>query len=247
MQQRLVNMFSASSSDTGLFLEDLKHAILSPRPKHFYYPGAAAWALPLLYRHCPTSLSDRILSQIFMTGDAQPAELRVLELWFCLVMHFTFTYLIFVNNLGKQILQHQRPFLKSSMVLRKIVVTNFCKWNPAISVSIQEIMKSKQNPVIPTAIQVITSGRNIFQNRFHNRYNLVTWILHVAQQKAARFESNYNRYITENKPFLPVKVCQNFTNVTAPSWVIFYYKFTTEISTIFKELVITSWSGFYNF
>ncbi|ROL55354.1 Estradiol 17-beta-dehydrogenase 2 [Anabarilius grahami] len=80
MQQRLVNMSSASSSDTGLFLEDLKHAILSPRPKHFYYPGAAAWVLPLLYRHCPTSLSDTILSRIFMTGDAQPAEIRVLEL-----------------------------------------------------------------------------------------------------------------------------------------------------------------------
>ncbi|XP_067235607.1 estradiol 17-beta-dehydrogenase 2 isoform X2 [Chanodichthys erythropterus] len=80
MQQRLFNMSSASSSDTGLFLEDLKHAILSPRPKPFYYPGAAAWALPLLYRHCPTSLSDRILTRIFMTGDTQPAELRVLEL-----------------------------------------------------------------------------------------------------------------------------------------------------------------------
>ncbi|XP_056101706.1 estradiol 17-beta-dehydrogenase 2 isoform X2 [Rhinichthys klamathensis goyatoka] len=75
MQQRLANMSSASRSDTGPFLEDLKHAILSPRPKHFYYPGAAAWALPLLYRHCPTSLSDRILSPIFMTGDAQPAQL----------------------------------------------------------------------------------------------------------------------------------------------------------------------------
>ncbi|KAK7122036.1 hypothetical protein R3I93_022976 [Phoxinus phoxinus] len=75
MQQRLANMSSASSSDTGPFLEDLKHAILSPRPKHFYYPGAAALALPLLYRHCPTSLSDRILSPMFMTGDAQPAQL----------------------------------------------------------------------------------------------------------------------------------------------------------------------------
>ncbi|XP_016094071.1 17-beta-hydroxysteroid dehydrogenase type 2 [Sinocyclocheilus grahami] len=75
MQQRLVNMSSVSSSDTGPFLEALKHAILSPRPKPFYYPGASAWALPLLYRHSPTSLSDRILSRIFMSSDAQPAEL----------------------------------------------------------------------------------------------------------------------------------------------------------------------------
>uniref|UniRef100_A0A8C1JBE0 Hydroxysteroid (17-beta) dehydrogenase 2 n=1 Tax=Cyprinus carpio TaxID=7962 RepID=A0A8C1JBE0_CYPCA len=75
MQQRLVNMSSASSSDTGPFLEALKHAILSPRPKPFYYPGASAWALPLLYRHSPTSLSDKIFSQIFMSSDAQPAEL----------------------------------------------------------------------------------------------------------------------------------------------------------------------------
>ncbi|XP_016388201.1 17-beta-hydroxysteroid dehydrogenase type 2 [Sinocyclocheilus rhinocerous] len=75
MQQRLVNMSSVSSSDTGPFLEALKHAILSPRPKPFYYPGASAWALPLLYRHSPTSLSDRIFSRIFMSSDAQPAEL----------------------------------------------------------------------------------------------------------------------------------------------------------------------------
>ncbi len=80
MQQRLVHMSSASSSDTGPYLEDLKHAILSPRPKPFYYPGASAWALPLLYRHCPTSLSDRILSRIFTSSYAQPAE--VLNSWF---------------------------------------------------------------------------------------------------------------------------------------------------------------------
>ncbi|KAL1247942.1 hypothetical protein QQF64_023318 [Cirrhinus molitorella] len=75
MQQRLVDMSSVSSSDTGPFLQTLKHAILSPRPKPFYYPGASAWALPLLYRHCPTSLSDRFLSQMFMSSDAKPAEL----------------------------------------------------------------------------------------------------------------------------------------------------------------------------
>uniref|UniRef100_A0A673H9L8 Estradiol 17-beta-dehydrogenase 2-like n=1 Tax=Sinocyclocheilus rhinocerous TaxID=307959 RepID=A0A673H9L8_9TELE len=64
MQQRLVNMSSVSSSDTGPFLEALKHAILSPRPKPFYYPGASAWALPLLYRHSPTSL----ISLIWLNG-----------------------------------------------------------------------------------------------------------------------------------------------------------------------------------
>ncbi|KAF4095398.1 estradiol 17-beta-dehydrogenase 2 isoform X1 [Onychostoma macrolepis] len=74
MQQRLAHMSSVSSSDTGPFLEALKHAILSPSPKPFYYPGASAWALPFLYRHCPTSLSDTILSQIFTSSDAQPAE-----------------------------------------------------------------------------------------------------------------------------------------------------------------------------
>uniref|UniRef100_A0A672QE30 Estradiol 17-beta-dehydrogenase 2-like n=1 Tax=Sinocyclocheilus grahami TaxID=75366 RepID=A0A672QE30_SINGR len=79
MQQRLVNMSSVSSSDTGPFLEALKHAILSPRPKPFYYPGASAWALPLLYRHSPTSLSDRILSRIFMSSDAQPCRLSSLN------------------------------------------------------------------------------------------------------------------------------------------------------------------------
>ncbi len=82
IQQRLVHMSSVSSSDTGPFLEALKHAILSPRPKPFYYPGASAWALPLLYRHCPTSLSDTILSRIFTSSDAQPAE--VLNSWFVL-------------------------------------------------------------------------------------------------------------------------------------------------------------------
>ncbi|XP_052453907.1 estradiol 17-beta-dehydrogenase 2-like [Carassius gibelio] len=75
MQQRLLHMSSVSSADTRPFLEDLKHAILSPRPKAFYYPGASAWALPLLYRHCPTSLSDRILSQMYMSSDPQPAEI----------------------------------------------------------------------------------------------------------------------------------------------------------------------------
>ncbi|XP_052400096.1 estradiol 17-beta-dehydrogenase 2-like [Carassius gibelio] len=75
MQQRLVNMSSVSSSDTRPFLEALKHAILSPRPKPFYYPGASAWALPFLYRHGPTSLSDRVLSQVFLSSDEQPAEL----------------------------------------------------------------------------------------------------------------------------------------------------------------------------
>ncbi|RXN03059.1 estradiol 17-beta-dehydrogenase 2-like protein [Labeo rohita] len=75
MQQRLVDMYSVSSSDTGPFLKALKHAILSPKPKPYYYPGASAWALPLLYRHCPTSLSDRIFTQIFMNSNAQPAEL----------------------------------------------------------------------------------------------------------------------------------------------------------------------------
>ncbi|XP_067293076.1 estradiol 17-beta-dehydrogenase 2 [Pseudorasbora parva] len=75
MQQRLADMSSASSSDTGPFLEDLKDAILSPRPKHFYHPGSGAWALPFLHRHCPTSLSDRILSRVFITGDTQPAGL----------------------------------------------------------------------------------------------------------------------------------------------------------------------------
>lgn len=98
MQQRLVNMSSASSSDTGPFLEALKHAILSPRPKPFYYPGASAWALPLLYRHSPTSLSDKIFSQIFMSSDAQPAEL--LNSWVVTLFtdtnglaHLTFTHL----------------------------------------------------------------------------------------------------------------------------------------------------------
>ncbi|XP_051548368.1 estradiol 17-beta-dehydrogenase 2 [Myxocyprinus asiaticus] len=75
MQQRLVNMSSKSSSDTGPFLEALKHALLSTKPKKFYYPGAAAWALPFLYRHCPTSLSDTVFSRIFMTGKVQPAQL----------------------------------------------------------------------------------------------------------------------------------------------------------------------------
>lgn len=104
MQQRLVHMSSASSSDTGPYLEDLKHAILSPRPKPFYYPGASAWALPLLYRHCPTSLSDTILSRIFTSSYAQPAE--VLNSWFELlfcdvngagITHFTFTYLTWLS------------------------------------------------------------------------------------------------------------------------------------------------------
>ncbi|XP_043084077.1 estradiol 17-beta-dehydrogenase 2 [Puntigrus tetrazona] len=74
MQQRLVQMSSLSSPDTGPVLEALKHAILSQTPKPFYYPGASAWAFPLLYRHCPTSLSDRIFSQMFISSDIKPAE-----------------------------------------------------------------------------------------------------------------------------------------------------------------------------
>uniref|UniRef100_A0A673G5D1 Hydroxysteroid (17-beta) dehydrogenase 2 n=1 Tax=Sinocyclocheilus rhinocerous TaxID=307959 RepID=A0A673G5D1_9TELE len=69
MQQRLLHMSSVSSSGTGPFQQALKHAILSPSPKPFYYPGASAWAFPLLYRHGPTSLSDRILSRMFMSSD----------------------------------------------------------------------------------------------------------------------------------------------------------------------------------
>ncbi|XP_056595417.1 estradiol 17-beta-dehydrogenase 2 [Triplophysa dalaica] len=74
MQQRLVEMSSTSSPNTGPFLESLKHALLSSRPNPFYYPGAAAWALPLFYRHFPTSLSDKIFSRIFMNSDAKPAQ-----------------------------------------------------------------------------------------------------------------------------------------------------------------------------
>ncbi|KAA0724068.1 Estradiol 17-beta-dehydrogenase 2 [Triplophysa tibetana] len=74
MQQRLVEMSSTSSPNTGPFLESLKHALLSSRPNPFYYPGAAAWALPLVYRHFPTSLSDKLFSRIFMNGDAKPAQ-----------------------------------------------------------------------------------------------------------------------------------------------------------------------------
>lgn len=119
MQQRLVDMYSVSSSDTGPFLKALKHAILSPKPKPYYYPGASAWALPLLYRHCPTSLSDRIFTQIFMNSNAQPAEL--MNSWSVPpfddpsgagIACFTCTYLIWltVNNLGEQIPYHQWSF-----------------------------------------------------------------------------------------------------------------------------------------
>ncbi|TRY85899.1 hypothetical protein DNTS_011920 [Danionella cerebrum] len=75
MQQRMIDMCSVSSEDKGPFLEDLKHAILSQRPKAFYYPGKAAWAIPVLYRHCPTVLSDRILKRLFKSTEVKPAEL----------------------------------------------------------------------------------------------------------------------------------------------------------------------------
>ncbi|XP_065147284.1 17-beta-hydroxysteroid dehydrogenase type 2 isoform X1 [Paramisgurnus dabryanus] len=75
LQERLVKMTSSSSSNPGQFLDALKHALLSSRPKPFYYPGAAAWALPFFYRHSPTFLSDMIFSRIFMPRDIRPAQL----------------------------------------------------------------------------------------------------------------------------------------------------------------------------
>ncbi|XP_056308345.1 estradiol 17-beta-dehydrogenase 2 [Danio aesculapii] len=74
MQKRLLDMSSVSSEDKGPFLQSLKHAILSSNPKHFYYPGAGAWVLTLLYRYCPTALSDKIFSGMFLSS-VQPAEL----------------------------------------------------------------------------------------------------------------------------------------------------------------------------
>lgn len=79
MQQRLVEMSSTSSPNTEPFLEALKHALLSTRPKPFYYPGAAAWALILFYRYCPTSLSDRVFSRMFMTSYAKPTKLWIMS------------------------------------------------------------------------------------------------------------------------------------------------------------------------
>ncbi|TSM52257.1 Estradiol 17-beta-dehydrogenase 2 [Bagarius yarrelli] len=73
MQKCLSNITLQSCADFRPVLENIQHALLSEKPKNFYYPGHAAWAIPFLQRICPAWLFDVIFAQIFTYDKFSPA------------------------------------------------------------------------------------------------------------------------------------------------------------------------------
>ncbi|XP_062857901.1 estradiol 17-beta-dehydrogenase 2 [Trichomycterus rosablanca] len=73
MQQRLSNMTANACSDFRPVLDDIKHALLSERPKHFYYPGHTAWAFPFLQKVCPSWLFDALFLHMLKYDTFLPA------------------------------------------------------------------------------------------------------------------------------------------------------------------------------
>ncbi|KAI5100544.1 estradiol 17-beta-dehydrogenase 2 isoform X1 [Silurus meridionalis] len=73
MQERLNNMTSQTSANLEPVLDDLQHALVSEKPKAFYYPGPTAWAIPCLQRICSTWLFDAIFAQMFTYNNFCPA------------------------------------------------------------------------------------------------------------------------------------------------------------------------------
>ncbi|XP_060770931.1 estradiol 17-beta-dehydrogenase 2 [Neoarius graeffei] len=62
---RLNNMEAQGCADFGPVLDDLQHALLSEKPRPFYFPGRGAWVIPFFQRIAPVWLSDAIFAQIF--------------------------------------------------------------------------------------------------------------------------------------------------------------------------------------
>ncbi|CAG14255.1 unnamed protein product, partial [Tetraodon nigroviridis] len=54
----LSTMSWQSAPDLSPVVEDMCHALLSPRPAPVYTPGRMAWLLPFLHRCCPSAAFD---------------------------------------------------------------------------------------------------------------------------------------------------------------------------------------------
>ncbi|XP_066524677.1 estradiol 17-beta-dehydrogenase 2 isoform X2 [Hoplias malabaricus] len=65
LQQFSRYLSTVGSSDFSPVVKDIKHALLSERPRDFYYPGQASWALSFIYSFCPTSLYNVFVSTLF--------------------------------------------------------------------------------------------------------------------------------------------------------------------------------------
>ncbi|KAM9352419.1 17-beta-hydroxysteroid dehydrogenase type 2 [Symphorus nematophorus] len=70
----LSKMSQHVAQDLSPVVEDMCHALLSPRPKAMYTPGRMAWLLPCLQRCCPTAMFDAIIT-LMKNTDRRPAGL----------------------------------------------------------------------------------------------------------------------------------------------------------------------------
>ncbi|XP_020783196.1 estradiol 17-beta-dehydrogenase 2 isoform X2 [Boleophthalmus pectinirostris] len=71
----LDTMSQNAMQDVSPVLDCIGHALLSTRPRELYCPGNAAWLLPFLYTHLPTTVFDRIILK-FNSDTCHPSALQ---------------------------------------------------------------------------------------------------------------------------------------------------------------------------
>ncbi|CAJ1055791.1 estradiol 17-beta-dehydrogenase 2 [Xyrichtys novacula] len=69
-------MSQQTSEDLSPVVEDMRHALLSVRPRLLYTPGQMAWLLPFLRRCCPTAGFESLVWRLFRMVDLKPAGLK---------------------------------------------------------------------------------------------------------------------------------------------------------------------------
>ncbi|XP_069573031.1 17-beta-hydroxysteroid dehydrogenase type 2, partial [Brachyistius frenatus] len=65
----LSKMSQQSAEDLSPVVEDMRHALLSARPRPLYTPGAMGWLLPFLHRCCPTVVFDAVIKRLVKYTD----------------------------------------------------------------------------------------------------------------------------------------------------------------------------------
>ncbi|KAM9376802.1 17-beta-hydroxysteroid dehydrogenase type 2 [Pholidichthys leucotaenia] len=76
LPQRLLGMRQQSAEDLSPVVNDVLHALLSPRPRPLYIPGRTGRLLTLLHRCCPTAVFDAIAISTIQKAESQPEGLK---------------------------------------------------------------------------------------------------------------------------------------------------------------------------
>ncbi|XP_026222313.1 estradiol 17-beta-dehydrogenase 2 [Anabas testudineus] len=73
---RLSTMSNQMTEDLSPVVDDMRHALLSVRPRQVYTPGQLGWLLPFLHRWCPTTTFDSIIMSVLKYTGCEPAGLQ---------------------------------------------------------------------------------------------------------------------------------------------------------------------------